>query len=146
MSALTLPHWSSFSKGSEPMFDQLPEFHPTTEGTPIARTAREFLAHHGHCLPEMINLLAGVKARTAVFHLIEGVAAGTLSDRQIMRGFDTILAALDLRHVGDPSRLETALFSEIDPGSDIVHDICAMTEAVAALIGQLRMCGAQVLA
>ncbi len=81
-----------------------------TEGTPIARTAREFLALHGHCLPEMIDLLAGVKAGTKVFHLIEGVAAGSLSDRQIMRGFDTILAALDLRHVGDSSRLQTASY------------------------------------
>jgi hypothetical protein len=128
------------------MFDQIPDLHLTPERTPTAQTAREFLAHHGHCLPDMIGMLGGPKARTVAFDLIEGVAAGSMSDRQIVTGFGRLLAVLDLRHVGDPSRLEAALFSEIDPAFDIVHDICAMTDAVRKLVSHLNMCGAQVLA
>lgn len=120
------------------MFDQLPETPLTSDRPTVAQIARVFLAHQGHCLPTMIEMLAGPKARNAVFDLLEGVAARSLSDRQIIKEFDKILAVLDLRHVGDPSRLEAALFSEIDPADGIVHDICAMTEAVQNAVSGFR--------
>ncbi len=119
------------------MFDQPTDFYDTTNDTRVAQTARTFLSQHGHSLPGLVGLLGGRRAEAGVCDLIDGVATGRLTDRQIVKAVRAIHAVLDLRHVGDPDRIETALFAEIDPASEIVHDLCAMTDAVADLSRQL---------
>ena len=128
------------------MFDQPTDFYDhsdITNDTCVAQTARTFLAEHGHGLPGLVGLLGGRRAEAGVCDLIDGVATGRLSDRQIVKAVNSIHAVLDLRHVGDPDRIETALFAEIDPASEIVHDLCAMTDAVADLSGQLSRIAAR---
>lgn len=119
------------------MFDQPTDFYDTTNDTSVAQATRNFLAQHGHSLPGLVGRLGGRRSEAGVCDLIDGVATGRLSDRQIVKAVRAIRAVLDLRHVGDPDRIETALFAEIDPASEIVHDLCAMTDAVADLSREL---------
>jgi hypothetical protein len=45
-----------------------------------------------------------------------------------------VTASLTLQHVGDPDRIETQRFSEIDPELPIVDEICLLSDRLQELL------------
>ncbi len=96
-----------------------------------------FLSKHGTALANAADMLGGADASGRVFFLIAAVrGAERLSRSQCWQLVD-LYKLLTLEHVGDPDRIETALFSQIDLESSVVHEICLLTEALEALLCQI---------
>ena len=96
-----------------------------------------FLSKHGTALANAADMLGGADASGRVFLLIATVReAERLTRAQRWQLFD-LYKMLTLEHVGDPDRIETALFNQIDLESSVVHEICLLTEALEALLCQI---------
>ena len=96
-----------------------------------------FLSKHGTALANAADMLGGADASGQVFIMISAVReAERLTRAQRWQLFD-LYKLLTLEHVGDPGRIETALFSQIDLESSVVHEICLLTEALEALFCQI---------
>ena len=101
------------------------------------KTVQEFLDQQGAALAHAAYLLGGARASGAVFSLIKGIRnAQRLSRAHIMR-LKALYALLVLEDVGDPDRLETALFAEIIPGSKTVDEICLLADSLDDLLSSL---------
>lgn len=98
---------------------------------------RRFLAKHRCALPEAAWRLGGAAASARVHLLIEAVRDARQLTRAHCRQLIEVHRLLTLQHVGDPERVETALFTEIDPDSRIVDDICLLSEALERLLHRL---------
>ncbi len=97
-----------------------------------------FLEGHGSALATASHTLGGGTASVRVFLLIEAVRETRRLTRAHRRQIIDLHRNLTLDHVGDLDRIETALFSEIDPRSPIVEEICLLSEALEALL--YRIC------
>ncbi len=96
-----------------------------------------FLDEHGTALENAAHMLGGDVASGRVLILISTVReADRLTRAQRWQLID-LYKLLTLEHVGDPDRIETALFSEIDLESSVVHEICLLTEALEALLCEI---------
>ena len=96
-----------------------------------------FLSKQGTALANAADMLGGADESGRVFILIAAVRdAERLTRSQCWQSVDRY-KLLTLEHVGDPDRIETALFSQIDLESSVVHEICLLTEALEALLCQI---------
>ena len=100
---------------------------------------RCFFFNHGHDLAQAAALLGGAAAEARVISCAVRLETATRIDRRIksdLRAFHRLLA---LHDVGDPERLETALFSELHPASPEVEIICLLTELLDDLLGSIGL-------
>jgi hypothetical protein len=101
------------------------------------KTVQEFLDRQGAALANAAYLLGGARASGTVFSLIEGIRNAQRLSKAHFRRLQALHALLVLENVGDPERLETALFVEIIPGSKAVDEICLLADALDDLLSSL---------
>lgn len=99
--------------------------------------ARAFLHAHGTALAAVAHMLGGAAASGRVFLLIETLRDACRLTRSQHRHLVDLYRLLSLENVGDPERIETAMFAAIDPASPIVEEICRLAEALEALLHQI---------
>ena len=98
---------------------------------------REFLAEHGEALANAAGLLGGNSAVGRVVTLLEALSASRRLTRAHYRQLRALHDLLSLQHVGDPDRIESALFAEFDPWSPEIEEICLLTDALEDLLRQV---------
>ncbi len=95
---------------------------------------RGFLADHGTDLARKAHTLGGAAASARVFLLIEAVREARRLTRAQRRQLIALHRLLTLQDVGDPDRIETARFAEIDPDSPFVIACCLLADRLSALL------------
>ena len=95
---------------------------------------REFLDAQGTAVANAAQALGGNAASSRVFLLIEDVRDAKQLTHVHRCQLIELYKILSLEYVGDPNRIETALFNEIDLNSSMVSDVCLLTEALEALL------------
>lgn len=115
------------------MFDHL---HTETRDGPLD-LARRFLFDHGHDLAAAAALLGGAYGEARVVSCGLHVEAASRMTHLIQRELIALHRLLSLADVGDPERLETELFSAIDPASPEVESICRLTDLLAELLREI---------
>jgi hypothetical protein len=100
-------------------------------------TVRIFLDTHGTALANAAYLLGGGAASGSVFCLIDGIRNARRITRTHIARLKRLYALLVLENVGNPERLETALFAEVIPGSKVVEQICLLADVLDDLLGNL---------
>ncbi len=92
------------------------------------RALLSFLSRNVEGLQNAALVLGGGLALECAQHLLDHL----LSTGELIRRARIDLVSLhelfSLKHVGDPERLETALFAEIDPADPMVENICLLTD------------------
>lgn len=97
-------------------------------------TVQEFLGTYGAAIAHAAYLLGGGAASGSVFNLIDDIKGARRLSRAHVRRLERLYGLLVLEHVGDPDRLETALFAEIIPGSRAVEEICLLADRLDDLL------------
>ncbi|UWR88039.1 hypothetical protein [Phaeobacter inhibens] len=87
-----------------------------------------FLSQHNEGLQNAALVLGGSRALTRVQHLLDHLGSTRKLTRRCSRELVALHELFTLKYVGDPKRLETALFAEIDPMDPMVEDICWLTD------------------
>ncbi|WP_099824238.1 hypothetical protein [Oceaniglobus indicus] len=98
---------------------------------------RRFLADHGTDLARKAHTLGGAAVSARVFLLIEAVREARRLTRAQRRQLIALHRLLTLQDVGDPDRIETARFAEIDPDSPFVIACCRLSDRLAALLADI---------
>jgi len=96
-----------------------------------------YLDTHGTALANAAYLLAGGSASRSVFELIDGIKEGLRISKAQVRRLERLHALLFLENVGDPDRIETALFAEVILGSRAVEKICLLADSLDDLLSSL---------
>lgn len=109
----------------------------TTQPCPNLDHARQFLRDHGAALSRATHKLGGSAASGCVFLLGEAVHHTSRLTRSQSRQLVTFHRLLTLEHVSDPDRIESVLFSEIDPASAFADECCVLSEKLRALLLQI---------
>jgi hypothetical protein len=112
------------------MFDAL----PSENHDAVLTAVRAFFTDHGHELADAARLLGGAAAEARVVSCGLRLETATRIDAQIRRDLASLHRLLALTDVGDPERIERALFSTIDPASRLVDTICLLTEMLEDLL------------
>ena len=115
------------------MFDSLPV---DNHGAVLA-AVRLFFANHAHELADAARLLGGAAAEARVVSCGLRLETATRIDAPIRRDLASFHRLLALTDVGDPDRVETELFSTVDPASRQVDTICLLTEMLEDLLGAI---------
>ncbi len=98
---------------------------------------RKFLDEQGTAVANAARALGGNAGSSRVFILIEAVRDATQLTRVHKLQLIELHKILSLEYVGDPDRVETALFNEIDLNSSMVSEVCLLTESLEALLLQI---------
>lgn len=98
---------------------------------------RKFLHEKGEALAAAANRLGGRAASARVFLLCEAVHIAVRLTQPQKRQLIDLHQLLTLENVGDPDRIESALFAEIDPDSSFVGEFCLLAETLEALLRQI---------
>lgn len=117
--------------------EEAPSRAATTRTSPLA-LVRAFYGAHVEALATAAELLGGASALGRHYRLVADLRRGRLTDGQLMRAVQRVHDLLSLEAVGDPDREEAGLFALLDPGSDVVHDLCRLTDVVGDLLAELR--------
>lgn len=98
---------------------------------------RKFLRDQGGALAKAAHRLGGRAASARVFLLCDAVHSAVRLTQAQKRQLVDLHQLLTLENVGDPDRIESALFAEIDPGSPFVDECCQLAEKLEALLRQI---------
>jgi hypothetical protein len=115
------------------MFDMLDSPEP---GDALAHV-RLFLATLGIDMIQAARTLGGPDAEARALRLLEQVRDGTPSPRLIVRELDWLWSLLSLENVHDLDSVEAACFASLDPASEEVAALCALTDELAALFDRI---------
>ncbi len=99
----------------------------TATSAPFAALAH-FLLSHMDQLIDAAGVLGGQPAVRRTARLLEDVSAATALNRRLSRELVDLHRLLSLQLVDDLDSIEAARFSEIDPCSPIVEQICLLTD------------------
>ena len=101
---------------------------------------RAFVREHGNALAKAAYKLGGRAASARVFLLLETVDhRHRLTRAQCLQLID-LHKLLTLQHVGDPDRIETARFSEIDLASGFIEECCLIADKLEDLLRRISGC------
>ncbi|MFD0978390.1 hypothetical protein [Tropicimonas aquimaris] len=114
-----------------------PSFAAKDEISPAENSLLGFLDEHRGALLSAAGLLGGRDGLSLVRVLFDGIGRGGLATRGVRRRLAGLLALLSLQHVGDPERIESACFSEIDPMDPRVEEICLLTDGLRGALQAL---------
>ena len=101
------------------------------------RTVCVHLADQGSALAEAAHKLGGQAASSRVLSLIEALRDARRLTHPHRRQLVNLHKLLTLEHVGDPDRIEAALFMDLDPGSPEVDEICLLAESLEELLKRI---------
>ncbi len=99
---------------------------------------RPFLRDHISALAKAAYKLGGFAASARVFLLCEAVGQTLRLTRLQRSQLVDLHRLLTLEHVGDPNRIESSLFAEIDPSSAFVEECCCMADELGALLVSIK--------
>lgn len=116
------------------MFD----YCPTKARFDFLERIRRFFLYNGRDLALAASLLGGATAERRVTSCGERLATAHRIDHRLRRELIAIHRLLSLEHVGNPDNIETALFSNLDPGSTEVEIICRLTDMLDDLLRELN--------
>lgn len=101
---------------------------------PNLQHVRGFLREHGTALAKAADRLGGPAASARVFLACEAVR----HTRRLTRAQSSQLVdfhrLLTLEHVGDPDRIESGFFAQINPASGFVMECCLLSDKLGALL------------
>ncbi|RBW49599.1 hypothetical protein DS909_22160 [Phaeobacter gallaeciensis] len=100
----------------------------TTPISPAIRALFLFLSQNYEGLQNAALVLGGGMALRRVQHLLDHLSSTHDLTRRARHDLIALRELFTLEYVGDPERLETALFAEIDPTDPMVEDICWLTD------------------
>lgn len=100
-------------------------------------TVQSFLDAHGTALANAAYLLGGRAMSGLVFDLIDGIRGRRQISKAQVKGLERLHALLVLEDVGDPERLETALFADVITSSRAVDEICLLADSLDDLLRHL---------
>lgn len=98
---------------------------------------RMFLATLGVEVIRAAATLGGPGAEARALRLLETVRDGTPSIRQLRRELDWLWSLFTLEKVADLDSVEAGCFACLDPSSDDVAALCALTDELAALFERI---------
>lgn len=110
------------------------------QGTPATNGLLTFIQDYSEALQNAALLLGGQWALKRVQFLVDHLAGNRALTRRAKTDLVALHKLLTLQHVGDPERLETALFAEIDPADPVVEELCLLADA---LLGHMRAVDAE---
>jgi hypothetical protein len=93
-----------------------------------------FLFEQGSALANAARLLGGSAASTRVILLCEAVRDAARLTRAHRRQLVALHKLLTLQHVADQNRIESVLFSEIDPSAHVVEEICWLADSLGQVL------------
>lgn len=89
-----------------------------------------FLSENNEGLQNAALVLGGGKALKRVQYLLDRLTLNQQLNRRACLDLVALHELFTLKYVGDPLRLETALFAEIDPMDPMVEEICLLTDGL----------------
>lgn len=105
------------------------------QGTPATKAFLTFIQDYSEALQNAALLLGGQWALKRVQFLIDHLGCNRTLTRRAKQDLVALHKLLTLQNVGDPERIETALFSDIDPADPVVEELCLLSDA---LLGHMR--------
>ncbi|SFQ12399.1 hypothetical protein [Tranquillimonas alkanivorans] len=93
-----------------------------------------FLCSEAEALQNAALLLGGRPALRRTQRLLDDMTTAPRLTQRLAREVSALHDLLTLENVGDPERLETAYFDEIDPASAVVEDICLAADRLEDLM------------
>ncbi len=99
--------------------------------------AQEFFAEHGAALCKASELLGGSSAERRCLALLLSLAEDRALRGKHIQDLIETHRLLTLQHVGNPDRIETALFACIDPLDPRVHDLCLLADRLLNLLSEI---------
>ncbi len=115
------------------MFD----YCPTKARFGLLERIRRFFLDNGQELALAASQLGGAAAERRVASCAGRLVTARRVDHHIRRELNAIHRLLSLEDVGNPDNIETALFSDLDPGSAEVETICRLTDMLDDLLREL---------
>lgn len=96
--------------------------HPDTD--PL----RRMFSEKREALSDAATLLSGARGAALVTKIVDGLQRDVRIGRGTADALGSLSDILMLAHVDDPTRLESVLFSRIDPASPDVENICLLAD------------------
>ncbi len=96
--------------------------------SPAVKALFLFLSEHREALQNAALVLGGGMALRRVQHLLDHLSSTHELTRRARLDLVALHELFTLEYVGDPARLETVLFAEIDPTDPKVEAICWLTD------------------
>jgi hypothetical protein len=87
-----------------------------------------FLSQNDEGLQNAALVLGGGLALNRVQYLLDHLRTSHELNRRARLDLVALHELFTLEYVGDPERLETALFAEIDPSDPMIEEICLLTD------------------
>ncbi|MFY2826590.1 hypothetical protein [Ruegeria sp. MALMAid1280] len=100
------------------------------QGTPATKALLTFIQDYNEALQNASLLLGGQFALRRVQFLIDHLATQRSLTRRAKLDLVAMHKLLTLQNVGDPERIETALFANIDPADPVVEELCLLSDAL----------------
>ncbi len=101
-----------------------------SQGTPATMALLTFIQDYSEALQNAALLLGGQWALRRVQFLLDHLSITRTLTRRAKLDLVALHKLLTLQNVGDPERLETALFTDIDPADPIVEELCLLSDAL----------------
>jgi hypothetical protein len=99
--------------------------------SPAVKALFLFLSENNEGLQNAALVLGGGLALKRVQFLLDHLGSSRDLTRRARHDLIALHELFTLEYVGDPERLETALFAEIDPSDPMVEEICLLTDQLA---------------
>ena len=92
------------------------------------------LARYHLAMCKALNICVAMRRKRRVTSCADRLATARRVDHHIRRELKVIHRLLSLENVDDPDKIETALFSNLDPASAEVETICRLMDMLADLL------------
>lgn len=96
--------------------------------SPAIQALFVFLSENHEGLQNAALVLGGGKALKRVQYLLDHLGVARQLTRRARLDLVALHELFTLKYVGDPLRIETSLFAEIDPMDPMVDEICLLTD------------------
>lgn len=97
-----------------------------------------WLILHHDALLSAARLIGGELSARRVARIIDAASNQTSVSRLFLNDLEWLYDLFTLRHVGDPDRMESTFFAEVDPGDPAVEEVCLLSEALREHIDAIR--------
>lgn len=99
---------------------------------------RDFVRHHSEALQNASLLLGSQPWLKRMQAFIDDVMEMSIPTRRLETEMSSLIELLSLENVHDVDRLEAACFTDLDPASPYVEEICLLAEALSDQLYRLK--------
>lgn len=99
---------------------------------------RAFASFHSEALQNASLLLGGHQAVRRTQRLLDDISSAPQLTRQMSRELVVLHQLLSFHNVQEQDRIEAACFTDIDPASPVVADLCLLNEALKDQLYRLQ--------